>query len=56
MPLEEEANSGTLISFEEDTNMEQATITGIAFSRDEAKMSCACLINQELLIRSSAGR
>ena len=31
IPLEEEANSGTLISFEEDTNMEQATITGIAF-------------------------
>jgi aspartate kinase len=39
MPLEEEANSGTLISFEEDTNMEQATITGIAFSRDEAKIT-----------------
>ncbi len=39
MPLEEEANSGTLISFEEDTHMEQATITGIAFSRDEAKIT-----------------
>ncbi len=39
MPLEEEANSGTLISFEEDTNMEQATITGIAFNRDEAKIT-----------------
>jgi aspartate kinase len=37
--LEEEANSGTLISFEEDSNMEQATITGIAFSRDEAKIT-----------------
>jgi len=34
MPLEEEAASGTLISFEEDTNMEQATVTGIAFNRD----------------------
>src|SRR3954471_4499654 len=32
MSLEEEAVSGTLISFEEDTHMEQATITGIAFS------------------------
>ncbi|WP_050462753.1 aspartate kinase [Herbaspirillum autotrophicum] len=39
MPLEEETTSGTLISFEEDTNMEQATITGIAFSRDEAKIT-----------------
>jgi aspartate kinase len=38
-PLAEEAVSGTLISFEEDTNMEQATITGIAFSRDEAKIT-----------------
>src|SRR3954453_20507717 len=33
--LEEEAVSGTLISFEDETNMEQATITGIAFNRDE---------------------
>jgi aspartate kinase len=39
MPLEEEASSGTLISFEEDTQMEQATITGIAFNRDEAKIT-----------------
>src|SRR3569832_1635693 len=31
MPLEEEANSGTLISFEEDTHMELATIPGIAY-------------------------
>ncbi|MFD2272107.1 aspartate kinase [Undibacterium arcticum] len=37
MPLEEEATSGTLISFEEDTHMEQAVISGIAFNRDEAK-------------------
>jgi aspartate kinase len=39
IPLEEEAVSGTLISFEEDTHMEQATITGIAFNRDEAKIT-----------------
>ena len=39
LPLEIEANSGTLISFEEDNNMEQATITGIAFNRDEAKIT-----------------
>jgi len=39
MPLEQEANSGTLISFEEETNMEQAVISGIAFHRDEAKIT-----------------
>jgi aspartate kinase len=39
MPLDEEARSGTLISFEEDTNMEQAVISGIAFNRDEAKIT-----------------
>jgi len=30
---------GTLITFEEDPNMEQAIISGIAFTRDEAKIS-----------------
>ena len=39
MPLEEEANSGTLISFEEESNMEQAVISGIANHRDEAKIT-----------------
>jgi aspartate kinase len=39
MSLAEEADSGTLISFEEDTNMEQAVISGIAFNRDEAKIT-----------------
>jgi aspartate kinase len=39
IPLEEEANSGTLITFEEETDMEQASITGIAFNRDEAKVT-----------------
>ena len=38
-PLEEEANSGTLITFEEDAKMEQAVIAGIAFNRDEAKIT-----------------
>jgi aspartate kinase len=37
--LEEEARSGTLISFEEDEKMEQAVVSGIAFNRDEAKIS-----------------
>jgi len=35
----EEAKSGTLITFEEDENMEQAVVSGIAFNRDEAKIS-----------------
>ena len=37
--LTEEAKSGTLISFEEDENMEQAVVSGIAFNRDEAKIT-----------------
>jgi aspartate kinase len=38
--LTTEANSGTLITFEEEeTKMEQAVISGIAFNRDEAKVS-----------------
>ena len=37
--INDEAKSGTLISFEEDENMEQAIVSGIAFNRDEAKIS-----------------
>ena len=37
--LAEEACSGTLITFEEDDKMEQAVVAGIAFNRDEAKIS-----------------
>jgi aspartate kinase len=37
--VEEEAKSGTLITFEEDEKMEQAVVSGIAFSRDEAKVT-----------------
>ena len=37
--LGEEARSGTLITFEEDEQMEQAVVSGIAFNRDEAKIS-----------------
>ncbi len=39
IPLQEEQKSGTLITFEEDTKMESAVISGIAFSRDEAKLT-----------------
>jgi aspartate kinase len=37
--INEEAKSGTLISFEEDEKMEQAVVSGIAFNRDEAKVT-----------------
>jgi len=37
--IAEEAASGTLITFEEDEKMEQAVVSGIAFSRDEAKIT-----------------
>ena len=37
--IHEEAQSGTLITFEEDEKMEQAVVSGIAFNRDEAKIS-----------------
>ena len=39
IPVDEEARSGTLITFEEDEKMEQAVVSGIAFNRDEAKIS-----------------
>jgi len=35
----ESTSSGTLITFEEDEHMEQSIISGIAFNRDEAKIS-----------------
>ncbi|MFY9511532.1 MAG: aspartate kinase [Rubrivivax sp.] len=37
--INEEARSGTLITFEEDEKMEQAVVSGIAFNRDEAKIT-----------------
>lgn len=39
VPLEEEMASGTLITFEEDQKMESAVVSGIAFSRDESKIT-----------------
>jgi len=38
-PLEEEAASGTLITFEDNIKMEKAVISGVAFQRDEAKIT-----------------
>ncbi|MCK9508388.1 MAG: aspartate kinase [Pigmentiphaga sp.] len=39
IPLDEEMKSGTLITFEEDDQMETAVVSGIAFSREEAKLT-----------------
>ncbi|MDH4061821.1 MAG: aspartate kinase [Aquincola sp.] len=39
IPIEQEAKSGTLITFEEGLKMEQAVVSGIAFNRDEAKIT-----------------
>jgi len=39
LPLAVEATSGTLITFEEEAKMEKAVISGVAFSRDEAKIT-----------------
>ena len=41
MPVPEEGGSGTLITFEEDPHMamEKAVISGVAFNRDEAKIT-----------------
>ena len=39
IPLEQEMHSGTLITFEEDVQMESAIVSGIAFTRDEAKIT-----------------
>jgi len=39
MPLDVEMRSGTLITFEEDAQMEAAVVSGIAFTRDEAKIT-----------------
>ncbi|HYG56400.1 MAG TPA: aspartate kinase, partial [Burkholderiales bacterium] len=40
-PVEDEARAGTLITFEEDPHMamEKAVISGVAFNRDEAKIT-----------------
>jgi aspartate kinase len=39
LDINEESRSGTLITFEEDEHMEQAVVAGIAFNRDEAKIT-----------------
>src|SRR5690625_1022591 len=39
IPVDEERQSGTLITFEEDQKMESAVVSGIAYSLDEAKFT-----------------
>ncbi len=39
IPVEDEMRSGTLITFEEDAQMEAAVVSGIAFTRDEGKIT-----------------
>lgn len=39
IPLDQEMKSGTLITFEDDEQMETAVVSGIAFSREEAKLT-----------------
>ena len=39
LPVEKEAVSGTVITIEEGVEMEQALVAGIAFNRDEAKVT-----------------
>jgi len=39
IPVEEEMRSGTLITFEDDAQMEEAVVSGIAFTRDEGKIT-----------------
>jgi aspartate kinase len=46
IPIAEEAVSGTLITFEEQIKMEQAVVSGIAFNRDEAKISLFGVIDK----------
>jgi aspartate kinase len=42
----ESTSPGTLITFEEDDTMEQAIISGIAFNREEAKISVMGVVDQ----------
>lgn len=45
IPVEKEAVSGTLISFEEDPKMEKALVTGIACTRDESQVTLSHVPN-----------
>ncbi len=54
-PLAEEMASGTLITFEEDEKMETAAVSGIAFSRDEAKLTLLAVPDKPGIAHSILG-
>lgn len=56
MPLEQEMQSGTLITFEEDAQMESAVVSGIAFTRDEAKITLLAVPDRPGVAYSILGR
>lgn len=56
MPLEQEMQSGTLITFEEDVQMESAVVSGIAFTRDEAKITLLAVPDKPGVAYSILGR
>ena len=49
------SSPGTLITYEEDENMEQAIISGIAFNRDEAKISVMGVLDRPGIAYSILG-
>jgi aspartate kinase len=56
IPLEQEMQSGTLITFEEDVQMESAIVSGIAFTRDEAKITLLAVPDRPGVAYSILGR
>lgn len=56
IPLEQEMHSGTLITFEEDVQMESAIVSGIAFTRDEAKITLLAVPDRPGVAYSILGR
>ncbi|AGF46723.1 aspartate kinase [Candidatus Kinetoplastibacterium desouzaii TCC079E] len=55
IPLDQEINSGTLINFEDDDKMEAAVVSGIAFSRDEAKITVMAVPDKPGIAHSILG-
>ncbi|GAA5233935.1 aspartate kinase [Verticiella sediminum] len=55
IPLDAESRSGTLITFEEDEKMETAAVSGIAFSRDEAKLTLVAVPDRPGIAHSILG-
>jgi aspartate kinase len=56
IPIKQEMQSGTLITFEEDAQMESAIVSGIAFTRDEAKITLLAVPDRPGVAYSILGR